>query len=94
MACQCKTDRQKERCIWWIGPDIGLVENNFQTGEVRVTTGCFPHVMLRWMTGVVKTNTGCAAAMESARNHFAAAVTQLATIAPLMIESKSEDDAL
>lgn len=56
---------------------MGLVETNSDTGEVRVTAGCFPHLMMRWMAGVVRTNTSCASAMESARNHFAGAVTQL-----------------
>lgn len=84
MPCQCKTDRQKSRCVWYIPPDIGLIEEDPIGGQVRVVSGCFPQIMLRWMTGVVKTNTSCAAAMESARNHFAGAVTQLFGISGLL----------
>lgn len=76
MPCQCKTDKQKAKCQWWIGPEMGILEKN-GSGEQRVATGCFPEVLIRWMGFVCKTNASAAAAVEDHRNHLVIGLQQL-----------------
>lgn len=71
MPCQCKTDKQRAKCVWWIGPESGLIETNQATGEVRVVSGCFTEVALRWMRNLAMTDEINAAATTSLRNVIA-----------------------
>lgn len=67
MPCQCKTDRQRSKCVYWIGPEAGIIETN-DMGEKRIATGCFPLIMIRYLGFVCKTNLSVAAAVEDNRN--------------------------
>lgn len=78
MTCQCKTDKQRAKCIWWISESCGVWETNTVTGEQRLATGCFPSVLLRLMEFVVRTNNSAAAAVESNRNETAAGLQRVA----------------
>lgn len=68
MPCQCKTERQRSKCMWWIDKAQGILETQPATGEVRFLTGCFPEVFFKLMEFVIKTNVSSAAAVESHRN--------------------------
>lgn len=71
MSCQCKTDKQRAKCVWWVGPEAGFLQVNDATGEQRLATGCFPQLALEILRYVVKATNGSAAAVESTRNVIA-----------------------
>ena len=80
MPCQCRTDEQRQKCMWWIDKAAGILETQPTTGEVRFVTGCFPEVMFRLFEFVVKTNVSAASAIEGHRNAVFDGVSQLTTL--------------
>lgn len=101
MPCQCSTDRQRSKCVNWIGPEVGLLETDGK-GNFRATTGCYPEIVLRFLTDLIRRTVGAASAIEDARNHFgnagqamqnyAMAIAQLANSTPLLPSNKETDD--
>lgn len=96
MPCQCSSDKQRARCIWWIDGEGLPPEVNTVTGEVRPTRGCFPEVALRWLVDVSKTNRSAAAAVETNRNEVAAGLGRVAAAivsrvhAPALLEGERQ----
>lgn len=82
MSCQCKTDKQRAKCIWWVGPESGFVQKNDATGETRIATGCFPDLVLDVLRYVVKSGNGTQAAVESTRNVIASGFVHIAECMP------------
>ncbi len=66
MGCQCKTDKQRAKCPWYIEDDELIEEDAF--GNKRLARGCFPVIFLRWIKGVVKSNEQLAISNQEARN--------------------------
>lgn len=90
----------------WIDEKVGLIETNIQTGETRLTTGCFYPIMARLYTYVIQASNRPAAAVETARNEIAickdsivqgfqnlAAIGIANANIPMMITAKKDPDS-
>lgn len=86
MACQCKTDKQRAKCHWWIGSEYGIFERNTTTGEQRLKTGCFTEIMIWLQTEGLKAMISNASAVESARNKIDGAMAGFGNAARAMID--------
>lgn len=71
MPCQCATDRQRKKCVWWVGSEKGLIETNDATGEDKVIQGCLTDIILRWLVQSVKYSMANKATVEQVRNKIA-----------------------
>lgn len=80
MTCQCKTDEDRQKCMWWVDKAAGILETQPATGEIRFVTGCFPEVFFKLMEFVVKTNVSAASAIEGHRNTVFGGISQLTTL--------------
>lgn len=91
MSCQCKTDKQRSRCVWWCGPDEGIVESRIidSKRESRVTTGCHPDIMRRWMSDMMAMIRGLTAANEDLRNKHERNTEQLVRAAQIWHDGMS-----
>jgi len=73
MPCQCKTDKQKAKCMWYIPESEGLPfhsEGGF--GEPnRKVYGCFPYVMGQYMAYIASYVAGAQKATEQMRDEVA-----------------------
>lgn len=90
MSCQCKTDRHRAKCMWWIDKSDGIIETNPATGEIRFLTGCFPEVFFKLMEFVIHTNVSAASAVESHRNVVDNGFKQLTSLVALASANNHE----
>lgn len=94
MACQCKTDKQRARCPWWIGPEYGILKKHKDTGQHELKTGCFTEVMLWLQIDGLARMLSATSAVESARNKIDGAVTAFGNAGRAMIEMHSQQAAI
>lgn len=82
MSCQCKTDEQRSKCIWWIPKEAGLPFHSNPVQDVpdgpvtlnrpdKVVYGCFPDVVAQYLAYMISYIAGAQQGVEQARDEIA-----------------------